>query len=274
MKHTVVALFDRHADARQAAAGLAAAGFAQAAVHVGETAAGTAGPAASEPHPHLSASAVIEGGTGVRGRLMDLFSNLFGVEDTPHAAHYEEAVQRGGTLVSVHADDEAQAARARDALLAAGAVNIDDRVEEWRQGGWDAAGAAAGTATGRPADAAAPAQPAGDPDGRRWVAVHRQEASIGGVRVYGHAVAHGYDDYVEGFRADYATRYAGQGGSYDDYEPAYRYGHGLASDSRYGGRDWADIEADARSDWERRHPGGAWERFKGAVRHAWERATS
>ena len=103
--------------------------------------------------------------------------------------------------------------------------------------------------------------------------MHRHEVSIAGVRVYGHAAGRTFDDDAEAFRSDHSTRHAADGGSYDEYDPAYRYGHGLASDARYGGREWSDIEADVRGDWERRHPGSAWERFKGAVRHAWERAT-
>jgi hypothetical protein len=63
------------------------------------------------------------------------------------------------------------------------------------------------------------------------------------------------------------------GSGYDEYEPAYRYGYDLASDKRYSGRQWDDIEADARRDWEGAHPGSAWERFKASVRHAWERVT-
>jgi len=80
-----------------------------------------------------------------------------------------------------------------------------------------------------------------------------------------------YDDAP--FRAHFSTRYASSGAAYEDYEPAYRFGHGLRSDSRYSGRQWADIEPDARRDWESRNAGSAWERVKEAVRHAWERVT-
>jgi uncharacterized protein (TIGR02271 family) len=73
------------------------------------------------------------------------------------------------------------------------------------------------------------------------------------------------------FRNDYASRFGNLGGRYEDYEPAYRYGHSLASDPRYAGRSWDDFEADARADWERRYPGSTWERMKAAVRHGWER---
>jgi len=107
----------------------------------------------------------------------------------------------------------------------------------------------------------------------RGVAVHRQEVSIGGVRVYGHVVVVAFDDLADDFRAHCQAQYAVQGRTYDDFEPAYRYGHALASDTRYDGRTWDEIEPQARAEWERRNPQSAWERFKSAARHAWERAT-
>jgi uncharacterized protein (TIGR02271 family) len=55
----------------------------------------------------------------------------------------------------------------------------------------------------------------------------------------------------------------------EDYAPAYEYGRSLRQNRAYGNRAWDDIEPDARADWERRSP-GTWERFKGAVRRAWE----
>ena len=102
--------------------------------------------------------------------------------------------------------------------------------------------------------------------------MHRQEASIGGVRVYSHVEGPAFDELADDFRADHASRYAEQG-SYADFEPAYRYGHALAQDSRYEGLRWDEMEADARAEWEQRYPQSAWERFKAAVRHAWERAS-
>ena len=71
------------------------------------------------------------------------------------------------------------------------------------------------------------------------------------------------------FRKHYATAFADRGGAYTEYEPAYRYGYELRTNERYRGRDWVALEADARRDWELRHP-STWERFKDAIRHAWE----
>jgi uncharacterized protein (TIGR02271 family) len=75
------------------------------------------------------------------------------------------------------------------------------------------------------------------------------------------------------YRRHWQTNYGTSGGRYEDYEPAYRYGSTLGSDERYRGRDWNDIEPDVRRDWESRHPGSAWDRFKAAVHHGWEKIT-
>jgi uncharacterized protein (TIGR02271 family) len=72
------------------------------------------------------------------------------------------------------------------------------------------------------------------------------------------------------FQKHYATAFAGRGAAYTEYEPAYRYGYELGTNERYRGRDWAALEADARRDWEARHP-NTWERFKDAIRYGWDK---
>lgn len=83
------------------------------------------------------------------------------------------------------------------------------------------------------------------------------------------APAYGVDD--TDFRNDFQTRYGLDGGAYEDYAPAYRYGHDLASDPRFRDSDWNVIETQARSDWELRNE-GTWDRIKDSVRFAWDRA--
>lgn len=75
--------------------------------------------------------------------------------------------------------------------------------------------------------------------------------------------------YHDHFKATLAAT----GGTYEEYAPAYAYGAGLRGDARFAGRDWYTIEPEVRSDWEQKHPGSAWERFKDAVQHAWHKAT-
>ena len=75
--------------------------------------------------------------------------------------------------------------------------------------------------------------------------------------------------YDPSFRKHYVTAFGDRGTAYTDYEPAYRYGYELGTNERYRSRDWAALEAEARRDWELRHP-STWERFKDAIQHAWE----
>jgi uncharacterized protein (TIGR02271 family) len=69
------------------------------------------------------------------------------------------------------------------------------------------------------------------------------------------------------FRSEHERRFASSNERYEDYEPAYTFGSSLRTS--YSGRQWNDIEADARRHWEARNV-GPWERFKDAIRSGWE----
>src|SRR5215207_2265416 len=56
--------------------------------------------------------------------------------DEADAHTYAEGIRRGGTLVTVRAE-EAQADRVIDILYDEGTVNLDDREAAWRKEGWD-----------------------------------------------------------------------------------------------------------------------------------------
>lgn len=78
------------------------------------------------------------------------------------------------------------------------------------------------------------------------------------------------------YRSHFQSNYGTAGGSYDDFAPAYTYGSQMRSDSRYGSRQWDDVESDLRTDWETRNAGrtgSTWEKMKAAVRHGWDRMT-
>jgi hypothetical protein len=79
--------------------------------------------------------------------------------------------------------------------------------------------------------------------------------------------------YDEEFRRDYDSRYAQSGTPYDEYRRAYTHGATLGKDERYRGSDWQKVEPGAREHWESHYPESAWDRFKAAVRHGWERVT-
>lgn len=75
------------------------------------------------------------------------------------------------------------------------------------------------------------------------------------------------------YRSHYESNLAGAGGTFEDYEPAYRYGGALRSDARYADRSWNEVEADAQRDWGSRNPNSNWEQVKQAARHGWESMT-
>ncbi len=76
------------------------------------------------------------------------------------------------------------------------------------------------------------------------------------------------------YRGHWTSNFSREGGSYDDYAPAYRYGSSMAGSELYRGRPWEEIEPGLRTDWEARNPGSTWENMKAAIRHGWERMTS
>jgi uncharacterized protein (TIGR02271 family) len=99
------------------------------------------------------------------------------------------------------------------------------------------------------------------------------------------AVRHGWDkitpdmdDDDSYYRNHWTNTYGTSGDTYNDYQPAYRYGNEMRSSSKYKGRNWDDVESDLRSDWDTRYPsaGGVstWDKMKAAVRHGWDRMTS
>lgn len=67
---------------------------------------------------------------GLIGGLVDL-----GVPESD-AQYYAESVRRGGALVTVRAD-ESRADEVSAILRRHGAVDIEDRVERWRESGWE-----------------------------------------------------------------------------------------------------------------------------------------
>jgi hypothetical protein len=81
--------------------------------------------------------------------------------------------------------------------------------------------------------------------------------------------------YDQDYQRHYDTYYARTGRPYSYYQPAYRYGYALATDTRYADKSWEDVEPTARRDWETQYQDkGAWADFKDSVKYAWDRMTS
>lgn len=103
--------------------------------------------------------------------------------------------------------------------------------------------------------------------------VRRTDVDVQQMGATGATAPGGTVDYDNDFRTHWQTSYGSQGGRYEDYDDAYRYGSTMASSDRYRNRQWADVETDVRGDWESSHPGSTWERVKDAVRYGAERVT-
>ncbi len=106
---------------------------------------GLAGLAVPGVGPILAAGPIIAalGGAGLGAAAGGLIGALTerGVPED-RAAYYAEGVRRGGCLVTVHAAG-LRADRAAEILDRNGAVDIDDRVSDWRKRGWIGPGAEA-----------------------------------------------------------------------------------------------------------------------------------
>ena len=127
-------------------------------------------------------------------------------------------------------------------------------------------GAAAGAATG-----AAVGTAVGGPVGTLV------GAAVGAVAggLVGHGIAEGINPTEEEtyWRENYRTRpYARPDRTYEDYEPAYRYG--WESRSRYGNRNWDEVEPELGRNWNDYNKGAAhqtWDEAKLATKDAWHR---
>ncbi len=81
------------------------------------------------------AAALTGAGLGaVTGGLIGGLTNLGVPEEEAH--YYAEGVRRGGILVTVAAESEAQAERAVHIMKRHGAADIDERATEWKRQGW------------------------------------------------------------------------------------------------------------------------------------------
>jgi len=182
-------------------------------------------------------------GAGVGAAAGGLIGILMDVGIPENEAHYyAEGLRRGGAVVTVSTQDEMMIDRATNIFERNGAVDIDRRVDEWRQSGW----------TGY------------DPNVSSRATTKPLNQNLGNTD-FGK-----FEDYAPDFRTNFTTRYGNRGYTYDRYEPAYRYGYTIATDRRYTDKDWSAIEADVRRDWERNNQ-GAWEDFKDSIRYAWDR---
>jgi hypothetical protein len=208
------------------------------------------------------------------------------------AGYYAEGVRRGGTLLTVRANDN-QVNRATDILNRYSPVDINQRAAQWRSTGWSGfdpnagpyeTGAGEGTraAGSYPGTGGTYSSTGGTYSGASSSGTysgtggtHSGESGMGASGTYagmGAAAAAGasrFEDFDNDFRSDYQTRYGNSGFDYSRYQPAYRYG--WEAHNMYQGRNWNDVQSQLQSDWQRNHPNDKWEDFKDSIQTGWEK---
>jgi hypothetical protein len=149
---TLISVFDDRQSARRAVEKLVADGFSRRDVHLQEP------PAAGVPDAQAEMRAAAEEDRqnrelgeltmhtperevavdrGVLEAIGHFFTSLMGKDHQRHAGRYSEAVKRGCCVVAVDAKDDAQAEHAAMLLHECGAVDVDDRAQQWKREGWE-----------------------------------------------------------------------------------------------------------------------------------------
>lgn len=132
------------------------------------------------------------------GGILGALTKMGVPEEEAH--HYAEGVRRGGTLVTLTADDAA-AERAVEIMNRHGAVDIDRRAAQWRQAGWNRFDEKAAPFT---AQQKTKEREAVLPVVEEEVKVGKREVERGGVRVYSHVVETPVEEKVT-LREEHAT---------------------------------------------------------------------
>jgi len=79
-----------------------------------------------------------------------------------------------------------------------------------------------------------------------------------------------FSNYENDFRSHFTNNFSRSGSSYEQYRPAYYYGHTLANHDKYRGREWEDVEPEIQQEWESRNA-GTWENYRDAIHTSWDR---
>lgn len=231
---------------------------------------------------------------GVAGGLLGALVDM-GIPNE-NAQYYAEGIRRGGTLVAVRTDDH-MSEHARDIMNHHNPADINERVSQWRSQGWSGFDTTAPpyqqqTEVNQP-DYNEPVSTRTDMEAssvdtdRTWTAGNFEpnETNPSNVTRSEHfdqtteaqsvtdvTPRQQYADfntYDATFRNHFTSIMPDSGYTYEQYQPAYRYGYDLATNTRYRDMNWDQVEPDARRYWDERNP-GTWDRIKNAVRYAYD----
>ncbi|RTZ41101.1 DUF2382 domain-containing protein [Candidimonas sp. SYP-B2681] len=132
MTQTIIGVFDTYQEANAAVDALTAEGISRSNVEI------------HSRQSDIGESTSISGSDriidredeGIFDKIQRFFSNLVGDDDRPpEYGQYQEAVRRGGALVSVDVMGDAELDRVRNIFESAGAVDIDERYAQWQSAG-------------------------------------------------------------------------------------------------------------------------------------------
>ena len=96
--------------------------------------------------------------------------------------------------------------------------------------------------------------------------VRRSDVEIEEVKAH-----RGFTDYDKDFHGYFEKELGKSGHKYEDYLPAFKFGHSLATSEHTHKHGWAELEAGAKKTWEEKNP-GTWTTYKSAIHHAFEKA--
>ncbi|MBB5609597.1 MULTISPECIES: hypothetical protein [unclassified Janthinobacterium] len=286
MAHTLAAVFDNREAAEKARQKLISSGYASDNIRLNDSSSDYSGAASA------SAIDTSRDDDGFVASIKHFFTDMFGSHEDRHV--YAEAVARGNVVLTLTSASDADIDRASDIVEDFGPINIDEHGEQWRTGGNLSGSLGGGMASGASLQSSSsslsgslsqPPLGATPQEGNLSGASQqfaRDDSSASGiprssnVRSYPRAdnLPGSNDDDEQYYRNHWDVSYGATGARFEDYDPAYRYGHSMAGSDSYRGRPWDEVEPELRSTWEHTYPQSTWENFKAAVRHGWERVTS
>ncbi|NYE64075.1 hypothetical protein FHW58_005310 [Duganella sp. 1224] len=302
MNHTLAAVFETRAEANLARDELVSNGYDLNRIQIHDSGS-------------VAGTARINDDESILGQVKQMFSDLVGREHADRHV-YAEALNRGHTVLALHAATLEEAERAADIIEDFNPIDIDEHETMWRASGWGAAdvlrSATGPLQTNVGAQQAAPEQhgirPREDavvfarseqviiapgsmqrgsvasgtmPPAAEAVADIQNTVQRSGMRIYPRdpAAAQASLDILRGddsadddyFRSHWEQTY--KGGTFQEFDPAYRFGQSMAGNPGYRDKEWNDVEPELRAGWESTQPQSSWDKFKDAVKHGWERIT-
>jgi uncharacterized membrane protein len=215
---------------------------------------------------------------GLVGALVDI-----GVPEED-AKLYSEGVRRGGTLLTVQADEQ-QVDQVIDMLNQHRPVDIKERREQWSTG--HDAGLDRDVTTSRDYGSHQDFSGRGsleeditfrddsvtydsnrvdytDEGMERDVYMRADDVETTGMERQ--------NDFEQQWRMHFEQ--TNRQGRFEDYVPAYRYGHRLNERENFRNREWLDIEREIQMDWEQRNPDYPYNDYREYIRSGWESGRS